>query len=503
MAADMQHAHQLLDQPGLGPSMRFSAWRRFAIILAISCSILLIHGYHYGIEDESIYLPAVKKLLNPSLYPHDARFFAAQTGLTVFPPLMAFLSRVTGLSVHWTFFIVYCASVFLFVRALRSLAERVFTEETSRWAAVLLPSALWTMPVAGTALFIMDQHMHPRNLAVIALLYALLAVLDGRVLVASLLVAAAAAIHPLMALYGASLLILFAKRGFRLHLVALAVAIPLAWFLAPPVSAAWRQAVAPYCFLSQWEWYEWLGIVGPLAILTACGRWAGSRLPLLSRIAERLVRFGLLYFLAALLLSYVPRFARLVLLQPMRSLVLIYLLMFFLGGGILAQLFRRRIALLAVLFLGLCGGMFYAQRDEFPATPHIEWPFMKPANEWLQAFDWIRRSAPAEAYFVLDPRYAERPGEDFHGFRAFAERSVLADEIEDKVVASLSPALAEEWWAETQAQRNWSAFDSAGLRRLNARFGVDWVLLERANPPYPAGLVCPYENARIRVCRIE
>jgi hypothetical protein len=187
----------------------------------------------------------------------------------------------------------------------------------------------------------------------------------------------------------------------------------------------------------------------------------------------------------------------------MRSLVLIYLLMFFLGGGILTQLFRRRLALLAVLFLGLCGGMFYTQRDEFPATPHIEWPFMKPANEWLQAFDWIRRSAPAEAYFVLDPRYVERPGEDFHGFRAFAERSVLADEIEDKVVASLSPALAEEWWAETEAQRDWSAFDSAGLRRLNARFGVDWVLLERDNPPYPAGLVCPYENARIRVCRIE
>jgi hypothetical protein len=29
------------------------------------------------------------------------------------------------------------------------------------------------------------------------------------------------------------------------------------------------------------------------------------------------------------------------------------------------------------------------------------------------------------------------------------------------------------------------------------------VLLERDNPPHPAGLVCPYENARIRVCRID
>jgi hypothetical protein len=405
--------------------------------------------------------------------------------------------------VHWTFFIVYCVSIFLFVRVLRALADRVFTDETSRWAAVLLPSALWTMPVAGTALFIMDQHMHPRNLAMVALLYAFVAVVDGRVLVASLCLAAAAAIHPLMALYGASLSILFARRGLRLHLAGLAAAVPLAWLLTPAVSPAWRQAVGSYCFLSRWEWYEWLGVVGPPVILIACGRWAGSRLPTLSRVAEKLVQFGLFYLLVALLLSYAPRFERLATLQPLRSLDLIYILLFFVGGGILTELFRRRLALLAALFLGLCGGMFYAQRSEFPSTPHIEWPSKAPANEWLVAFDWIRRSTPAQAYFVMDPRYLERPGEDFHGFRAFAERSVLADEIKDRGVASLSPALEEEWWAESKAQRNWSAFDSAGLRRLNARFGVDWVLLERASPPYPAGLVCPYANAGIRVCRID
>jgi hypothetical protein len=138
----------------------------------------------------------------------------------------------------------------------------------------------------------------------------------------------------------------------------------------------------------------------------------------------------------------------------------------------------------------------------FLPSPHVEWPGLKPSNEWLLAYDWIRQNTSVTAYFAMDPRYMERPGADFHGFRGLAERSALADQIEDKAVASLSPSLAEEWWTETEAQRDWSRFDSHALERLRVRFGVDWVLLERGNPPRLGRLECPYENGQLRVCRI-
>ena len=476
--------------------------RRLVPTLAISSLILVVHGYHYGVEDEAIYLPAVKQILNPSLYPHDSRFFAAQTGFTAFPASMAFLSRASHLSVHATFFVVYCLSVVAFVWVLGLLAGKIFPGARSRWAAVLVPCALWTMPVAGTALFIMDQHLHPRNLATIALLVAVLAVLEGKIAIAPASLAVAAAIHPLMALYGASLVVMFARRGWALHLAGLAVAIPLGWYFLPPVAPVWRQAANSYYFLSQWEWYEWLGIVGPLVILTACGRWARERAPVVGRVAEPLVRFGVFYLLVGILFSYVPRFAQLAALQPMRALQPIYLFMGFFAGGILVLRFGRHMAVLGMLFLGLCGGMFYAQLKEFPATLHVECPGLKPSNEWLLAYDWIRRNTPVAAYFAMDPRYMERPGADFHGFRALAERSALADQIEDKAVASLSPALAQEWWTETEALRDWNGFDSHAMGRLKARFGVDWVLVERDNSPRLGGLECPYENGRLRVCRI-
>ena len=146
--------------------------------------------------------PAVKKHLDGGLYPFDSAFFELQLRLSFFDEFMAALSSMTHLPLDWTFFSVYCLSTFLLVLVLRQLAERFFEDERARWAAVLLPCALLTLPVAGSALFIMDQHLHPRNLATIAMLFALVAALDRRRFLACALMAPAALLHPMMALYG-------------------------------------------------------------------------------------------------------------------------------------------------------------------------------------------------------------------------------------------------------------------------------------------------------------
>jgi hypothetical protein len=223
----------------------------------------------------------------------------------------------------------------------------------------------------------------------------------------------------------------------------------------------------------------------------------------LARAVRRISLFGWFYFAVAVAVAFVPRFAQLAPLQPMRCLQLIYLFLFLVAAGLAAAAFPRCWKPAAVLFVALCGGMAYAQRQEFPAGPHIEWPGRTTANDWLRAFDWIRLNTPVRAYFVMDPRYLERPGEDFHGFRGLAERSMLADLIEDRAVASVRPEVAGVWRSQSEALHNWSAMDLAGFRDLKRRFGVDWALLERAVPPATTGLVCPYENAQLRVCRLD
>jgi hypothetical protein len=91
------------------------------------------------------------------------------------------------------------------------------------------------------------------------------------------------------------------------------------------------------------------------------------------------------------------------------------------------------------------------------------------------------------------------PGEDYHSFRALAERSVLADAIKDTAVVTQVPDLGPVWLEQTTATEGWSHFQLADFERLKTKFGVDWVVV--SYPP-PTGLICPWHNGVLTVCRI-
>jgi hypothetical protein len=92
------------------------------------------------------------------------------------------------------------------------------------------------------------------------------------------------------------------------------------------------------------------------------------------------------------------------------------------------------------------------------------------------------------------------PGEDQHGFRAIAERSMLADAVKDRSAMSMFPAMAETWKKQADAQRDWEHFGASDFGRLRSEFGVDWVVLKR---PGVVGLDCPHQNATLLVCRVQ
>jgi hypothetical protein len=273
----------------------------------------------------------------------------------------------------------------------------------------------------------------------------------------------------------------------------------------PPVSGAYRQVLDghSYFFLPRWHWYEWLGFACPLAILWFLGRAARQRrLAMVEALSRTSVNFGLLFFVAALTTS-VPQSARFAELQPMRSLHLVFILLFVISGGWLTEWAMSSTRKLQFfLFAGLAalnGGMFYAQRQLFPATPHLEFPGRNSSNAWGEAFTWIRDDTPVEAYFALDPDHMRLPEEDQHGFRAIAERSMLADRVKDSGAVSMFPALAETWSQQVQSQAGWTRFRHADFELLRSRYGVDWVVLQQ---PGTVGLECPYSNSTVLVCRV-
>jgi hypothetical protein len=476
--------------------------RNFLLLCSLASVAMLIQGYHPGAEDDGVYLAAIKKDLNPSLYPHDSDFFQVQLQATIFDKLIAGSIRLSHLPVASVILLWQFVSVLLILWGCLRIGRRVFAESHSQWAAVTLVAALLTLPVAGTALYLGDQYLHPRALATAAILAAITATLDRRVIPEGILLALAFVIHPLMASFGISFCVFLFWRAVRPSGFSAAAALPLAWVFQS-TSPAWQQAAntRDYYFLSRWHWYEWLGVIAPLFLLWwFCRSAAKNGEAVRVRVASRLAFFGVFQLAVALAMMLPPSLDRLKPFQPMRYLHLLYLLLFLLAGGMIGQrILRRHAYRWLLLFIPLGAGMFWAQRLTFPATAHIEWPEAKPGNSWVEAFQWIRENTPRDSLFALDPYYMKLPGEDFHGFRALAERSTLADYVKDPSVATQVPSLSARWKEEVDAQSGWKNFRIEDFQRLKARFGVNWVVL--VSPGVP-GMDCPFQNHAVRVCRI-
>src|SRR5215510_12566508 len=379
----------------------------YVYLLLLSAGALLIHGYHPGAEDGEIYLPGIKKLLNPNLYPFGSEFFLNHARLTLFDELIAASVRISHLSFDLSIFIWYVISTFLTLYACWELSVECFEEAEARWVVVGTVAVLLTIPVAGTALLIADQYLTARSIVTFAVLFAISNTLKGRITWAAVWTIIAACVHPLMAVFGMSYALILwrmKRRDPALKRAMVYQFLPTSFLvndLLPTQSAAYRQAVATreYFFVLQWHWYEWLGALAPFLLLLVFVRLSEERSPRTFGLVSRgLIIYGLFYLAMSLLLTIPARFQAAARFQPMRSLHLLYIIMFLLGGGLIGRyILRRHIWRWIGFFLPICAVMFFAQRQFFPASPHIEWPNVMPTNDWLRAFEWIRKNTPADA----------------------------------------------------------------------------------------------------------
>ncbi len=480
-------------------------------LLLLTAFAVLVHGYHLGVDDAAIYVPAIKRAADPGLYPFGAQFFMSHAGLSFFPDLVGISAKLTRLPIDLVIFMWHVAGIFLLFLAAWRLACACFHGDPARWGGVILLAGVLSVPVAGTALVIMDPYVTARTLSTPATLFAIACYVANKPKSALAWLAAAALIHPQMSIYGAVLIafLALARRpatnatpaspaGF--------LAFPGLSFLTdfhPPRGPAREALLArTYFFVFNWAWYEWLGVFFPLALL-----WWVSRLTpkgttrAFRQLARTLVPFGLLFTAAAVILNLPVQLENYTRLQPMRAFHLVYVIFFLLLGGLIGEYaLGTSVWRWLGLFLPLAVSMWCLQWSSFPESPHVEWPGLDSGNPWTSAFLWIRHHTPKGAVFALDPNHMKLLGEDQHGFRAIAERSMLADNVKDSGAVSLFPQLADEWKREVEAQGGWDKFQLSDFEKLSKRYPVTWVLTRL---PGPAGLPCPYRNRELAVCRIE
>ncbi len=238
-------------------------------------------------------------------------------------------------------------------------------------------AALLTMPVTGTALFVVDQHLHPRTFATAFLLFAAVAILESRLMALPWMILAFLA-HPTMGLYGICHLVILAWAWPAARPAALAASIPFGE-LANPI---WREIMShrDFQYPFRWAWYEWLGAIGPIVILGYFSR-IGERegLPVFVRICRRLCISTSIGIAGAVVMTEFFRDQTWARFEPMRVLHFTYVLFLLFCGALLGKFLLKKRPLRWILLLApIAAGMFYAQRVEFASSYHIEWPGRAP-----------------------------------------------------------------------------------------------------------------------------
>ena len=472
--------------------------------------VLFVHGYHPFAGDAGIYTAGVQHLLDSSLYSLNSAFVDAFTRRSMFAWTVAELARITHAPLGWILLPLHLCSVALFLIACERLARRFFARDSARRCAVLLAAACCSLPVAGTALVLMDPYVTARSFSTPLSLLAVASCLDREWLRTALLLALATLLHPLMGCYAIAFVLLLAlvvagriRSAVAVCAAGLAlagVAFAMAHRFREP--AAYREAIdlpqRTFLFLGRWHWYELLGLVLPLA-LYGVGLLRLPRNGSMRAVCVTAILLGTSSIAIAAL--FVPAGGPwlLVPLQPLRAFHILYAVGVVLCGGILGKLFQRQRLLATASALILFAAMAFAEHVSWPECNRIEWPGVQPENAYQQAFLWIRSHTRRDVVFAFDPQFVYWPGEDEQGFRSLTERDHLADDKDAGLVAVI-PSLAVRWAEQRRATASINSMSDAQRRASLAPFGVSWILLPGSAT---TGLLCPFRNAAVQVCALS
>jgi hypothetical protein len=69
------------------------------------------------VDDAAIYVPAIKQVADPTLYPFGAEFFMSHAHLSLFPLLIGGSARLTHLPIDVVIFAWHVAGIFLLLAA--------------------------------------------------------------------------------------------------------------------------------------------------------------------------------------------------------------------------------------------------------------------------------------------------------------------------------------------------------------------------------------------------
>lgn len=400
------------NKSGLISSRLWCDWGLPAIFaLGLTPVALIAHSYKFVNDDQILYIPFLRRVVQPSLYPGDYFFDQPQANISLFEDVVVWPVRWLGL--EWTMLIGYLIAQFAILLCLFALARRLISRRAAYLAMILF---ILPISLGGTFVRTYDNYFNPRTIALPLGLLTLVALWERRALVAASLTSIHLLLHPLSGLHTWLVAFLMLawwahKRQVRGGLLLVAVVLLLAalgllawntggsggfWLDPAWQSVLWRRT--PYVFLGSWKVYDWisLGIYLVLGIVGWSSRPRDPRSTQLS-LAVLVVVLGttLSVALGVDLLGLAP----LAQLQLARSWRLVVVLAVIFGADLVFAFYERE-GWAGWLVATLLAVSIYFDRADEEWQPVFAVLLLAVLLSWGLARNW-RAGAPRAAEIVL------------------------------------------------------------------------------------------------------
>lgn len=467
------------------------------LVLFAAVATLNAGGYRYGASDQAFYIPAILEQLDPSHYPRDSALIGPQARYFFVDEIVASLVRATGWPIEAWFAAGYLLSLAVLGLAVLALGSTMYRSPLAAWT--LVAALTLRHRISRTGVNTLEGYFHPRILVFALGVAAIAAYLKGYPRLAVAVVLASALLHPTTAAFFLILLIVAVwttEPQMRRTAGALVVAglVAAAWLLlAGPMrdqlatmDPEWRALLASkdYLFpIRDWRVGDWIANLGTAAL--AIGLLSYRVRHGIGSSRER----GLIAGSVALLLGFLVTLplveagsAFFVQLQISRVFWILDLLATAVLIGALvdhgplpsspapAPRWRQAVAVLVIGVAVVRGAwVTFVEHRGRPAVA-----LTLPDDEWTRVIEWAQHE-PIEAHFLADPGHAWKYGTPLR----YAGRDVFLEDVKDTAMAIYGREPADRVIRRQRALGDFETLDEARAAALAARFGIDYLVIDR------------------------
>jgi hypothetical protein len=448
-------------------------------------------GYRYGVQDQSFYIPAIQRHLDPTLYPHDSEVLDAQDQLLAFDNATARLMQATGWSLPTIFLGAQVATLSLLFAGIVGIGRALYR---SWWTVAGFAVALTLRhQITDTSVNTLEGYFHPRVLAFAVGITALLLFLRGRSWLALAGAAMAGLLHPMIGFWfviwiGVASAV--ADPGNR-HVLGGATLAGLATVVLVLVwgplkgqlvimDDTWLAVLVTktYLFPNDWPWVTWVANLGYGATIGGVYWYRRSSVGVSVRETGVVVGCGALLAIFLLSLPFVMSGVALAV-QTQISRIF-WLLDFFCTAYLVWLLIESpgrqfspvhvRYAGLALLVVAAMARGSYIMWIEYPERALVE--TRVPSSDWQRVMDWTAGTLPG-TNLLVDPGHAWRYGSSV---RVAGQRDVYLEEIKDTGMAIFSKSVAQRVAERLEDLGDFTALTAVTARELARKYDLHYLI---------------------------